>query len=179
MRKAEAVAKEAAAKKKAEEAKTELEKARPKMPAYVRGQMVKSNVAIVASKYACNKLRACKFCEIWYFTPEGIAEARRASTALTSMADTDGGVDISNSIVIKTGSNQPSKKVVADASLDMSQLLPGMVLWIEGMVSEKILRCGWSARSSSKTIHVGGTPTLGTLLSSDIWTRSAKNGMTG
>ena len=124
-------------KKRANEVEAELDKKRPKMPAYIKGQMVQSSIPIIASKFAREKLKDRKFCELWYWTREGIAEARRSGTAATSTADADGGLDIGNGVFIKTGGNQPSKKVIPDAALLMSQVSPAMALWIQGMLDEK------------------------------------------
>ena len=125
------------AKAKAEEADAELDKKRPKMPTFIQGLLVKSTVAVIPSKFARDRLKGHQFCEVWYWTPEGIADARLSGTATTSGADAEGGVDIGNGVVIKSGGNQPSKRAVPDAKLDMAALSAGWALWIRGMLDEK------------------------------------------
>ena len=113
----------------------EAEKKRIKLPEFVRGQMVSTDVPEMPCRFARDKIRARQFCELWYTSQEGLAEARRIGTTTVSGVDADGGLDLGHGFSIKT-TCLASKKARPDNELTYQEMTLAKAIWIRLMMIE-------------------------------------------
>ncbi|KAJ6494652.1 hypothetical protein C8R47DRAFT_974331, partial [Mycena vitilis] len=104
-----------------EEERKEAERKKPKQKAFNSERKVGDAIAPRASAFALEKLRTFKYCEIWYFTQEGCADAAEHQRAVAEdafgLAKTEDGMALR-----PLASSRPSKNVVKDRDLTWRQL---------------------------------------------------------
>src|SRR5271169_5010753 len=104
-----------------ERERAEAEKKKPKMKDFNDTAVIGSYIAPRPAQYALKRLEEFDFVELWYFTPEGCADA--SLNQLTQNDDAFGLTKSDNTITLKSVSSiKASKNVIPDADLSFRQM---------------------------------------------------------
>ncbi|KAJ7434034.1 hypothetical protein B0H11DRAFT_2258773 [Mycena galericulata] len=124
-----------------EEEGREVEKKRPKQKEFNGARRVGDAITPRASAFALEKLKHFKYCEIWYFTQEGTADAAEHHRAVADdafgLAKTEEGMALR-----PLASSRPSRNVVKDKDLMWRQFNIGKNTMLTAMQ-----KFGWSPAS--------------------------------
>ncbi|KAJ7683979.1 hypothetical protein B0H17DRAFT_941290, partial [Mycena rosella] len=124
-----------------EEERREAEKKKPKQKVFNGQRKVGDAIAPRASVFALEKIRLYKYCEIWYFTQEGCADAAEHQHAVAD--DALGLTKTEEGIALRSlASSRPSKNVVKDKDLTWRQFNIGKNAMLAAMHKYK-----WSPES--------------------------------
>lgn len=104
--------------------RAEAEKKKPKMNDFDANQKVPSHLKPVSSQYAQNKLEKFEYAELWYWSPQGLAVAKRDAesnrhtyTAMESQGKKGADDDDDTIEVKRSDRHQPSKHALSDREL--------------------------------------------------------------
>ena len=111
------------ANEEAEREQREMEKKKPKMNVFKPGTLVASILIPRPSQYALQKLSSFDFVELWYFSPEGCADAARSNSK--SQADDAFGLSkVDDILTVKSvAAIRASRHAVADHELSFKSFL--------------------------------------------------------
>ncbi|KAF6744547.1 hypothetical protein DFP72DRAFT_1078396 [Ephemerocybe angulata] len=116
--------------------KAEKDKKKPKVKAFVANKLVNTFAAIRTSQYAINKVKSLEYIELWYWTPEGCADAATQDRTVSSTVlalTSEGG--IGQALFTPAAAHKVSTKVVADEKItwrDMSVAKTGLLQCMRG-----------------------------------------------
>lgn len=103
------------------EPEVEAEKKKPKMKDFDDGIMVGNYIAPRPAQYALRRIEEFEYAELWYFTPDGCADATQHQ--LTQHDEAFGLTRVDDMVALKSVSSlKASKNVIPDADLTFRQM---------------------------------------------------------
>ena len=121
--------------------KAEAEKKKPKMKDFDDAITVSDFIAPRPAQYALRRIEDFEYVELWYFTPEGCADATQRQ--LTQHDDTFGLTKVDDIVTLKSVSSlKASRNVIPDAELSFRQMSMAKNTFLPLMTKYQ-----WSAKS--------------------------------